>query len=325
MTGTTTDGRSVHDALAQRYDDYAVHRLLHDVPPHETYEVTVDGRRAVCKVATAPRGDPATEARVMAFVGRETTVPMPTVLAVGDGYFVAEWCPDAPQAATVDEEKARAMGAGLASLHRESADAIDAYGRFERDDTPPTRRYGDSAGSGRDDPTVVERADWRSVALDRLADRRPYLQSVGHAAVADAVVRYLRAHPDAFDGAGDPVLCHGNYLPDHVSVDGEAVTCVIDFEHALCGPAEYDCWRTLLPLSRNESGGEADAFREGYESVRALPDGFDRRRDLYSVLLTVSYLKSLYLQDRHDAGRTRRLAEQMREHVFDSLDALERS
>ncbi|NHN46075.1 phosphotransferase [Halostella sp. JP-L12] len=323
MTGTTTDGRSVHDALAQRYDDYAVHRLLHDVPPHETYEVTVDGRRAVCKVATDPRGDPATEARVMAFVGRETTVPVPTVLALGDGYFVAEWCPDVPRAANADETKARAMGVGLATLHRETADAVDAYGRFEPADASATRRCGDCDGLVGTAPVIAEKADWRAVALDRLADRRAYLESVGHADVADAVAGYLQSHPDAFDGASDPVLCHGNYLPDHVGVDGGEIARVIDFEHALCGPAEYDCWRTLLPLSRNESG-EVEAFREGYESVRPLSDGFDRQRDLYSVLLAVSYLKALYLQDQHDAARTRRIAEQLREHAFETLDALER-
>jgi aminoglycoside phosphotransferase (APT) family kinase protein len=308
MTRTTPDGRSVHDALAQQYDDFAVHRVLHEVPPHETYEVTVAGRRAVCKVATRPHGDPATEARVMAFVGRETSVPVPEVLAVGEGYFVAEWHPDASQAASLDGTKALAMGAGLATLHEETAGAFAASGRWT---------------VGENGLTVRGRADWQAVVVDCLTDRRDYLETVGHADVADAVIDFLRAHPDSFDGAGEPILCHGNFLPDHVAVENGDLACVIDFEHALCGPAEYDCWRTLLPLSSNGDGDTVERFREGYESVRSLPPGFERRKDLYETVLTVSYLRSLYLQEQHDAEDTRKRAEWMREFVFDALDELE--
>lgn len=308
MSGTTPDGRSVHDALAQHFESYEVRRRLHDVPPHETYAATVDGRRAVCKLATGPRGDPVTEARVLSYVDRETPVSVPTVLAVGADHFVAAWHPDAAQPAAVDEAKARAMGAGLATLHEATAGAFDAPGPFR----------GDADGT----LTVDGRDGWHAALTAHLADRRDYLSTVGHADVADAVVDFLRANPDALAGAGAPVLCHGNFLPDHAAVAGDDLTCVIDFEHALCGPAEYDCWRTLLPLGIEEDTAVLDRFRAGYESVRSLPAGFDRREPVYRTVLTVSYLQSLYLQDRHDAASTRERAERLREIVFDGLDEL---
>ncbi|WP_162991376.1 aminoglycoside phosphotransferase family protein [Halostella salina] len=310
MSEPTQDGRAVHDALAQHFEQYEVRRLLHDVPPHETYEVTVDGRRAVCKVATDPRGDPTTEAHVISHVGRETSVPVPTVIAVGTDHFVAAWHPDAPRTATVDEATAHTMGAGVAALHDATAGAFDAPGPFGADDGTLT---------------VDGHEDWHAALTARLADRRDYLSTVGHADVADAVVDFLRANPDALAGAGEPVLCHGDFVPAHASVNGGELACVIDFEHALCGPAEYDCWRTLLPLGIEADAAVVDRFRAGYESVRSLSAGFERREPVYRIVLTVSYLKSLYLQDRHDAGSTRERAERLREVVFDGLDELERT
>ncbi|WP_458207469.1 hypothetical protein [Haladaptatus sp. NG-SE-30] len=86
--------RDVHDGhkrLAPHAEQYEVVRKLHDVPPHVTHEVRIDGKRAVCKRATSDEGDPAMEARTMQFLETNTSVPVPHVLAVGDDYFVAEW------------------------------------------------------------------------------------------------------------------------------------------------------------------------------------------------------------------------------------------
>ena len=80
--------RTIDDALAQHTDDYRAVRELHRVSPHVTWEVRFERRRAVCKRATSAEGDPATEARVLSFVGRETDLPIPEVLAVGADHFV---------------------------------------------------------------------------------------------------------------------------------------------------------------------------------------------------------------------------------------------
>ena len=288
--------------------DYELVRQLHAVPPHEVYEVRLDGTRAVCKVAASPEADPATEARVIEHVREHTSVPVPEILATGDDWFVARWIDGLPDEVAVDEARARTMGAGLATLHEQAT--LDSPGFFQ------------SWG-----PLVDAYERWSDVLVAVLADRRNYLEPLGYADVAQAAIDFVDRHREAFDPV-DPVVVHGNYLPEHVGVtDADStpgeVVAVIDFEHALAGAAEWDLIRTALPVHSN--GGEAvrDALLAGYESVRSLDDGFDRRYEAYATLNTVSYLKALHLQDQHDPAEVERRAERMREHVYDSLDELD--
>lgn len=280
------------------------------MPPHVTYEVEIDDTRAVCKLATHPEGDPATEARVIQYVGRETAVPVPEILAVGENHFLAAWHDDAPQEAPeVDKTVARTMGAGLATLH--AGTAFDSPGFLH---------------AGEDGLDLDARESWHAVVCEHLADLRDWLEPRGYDDAADAALGFVRDHPDLFAGCGDPVLCHGNYLPDHVgTADGE-LACLIDFEHAVVAPGEYDVWRSALPMfysveDRVDEVG-VEAFRAGYESVRSLPDGFDDRREVYWLVNTVSYLQSLFLQGQVTGAEARQRAEWMCEYVFETIDSL---
>ena len=301
----------VRDALASISNDYEVRRELHAVPPHAVYEVRIDGTRAVCKVARGPRADPATEARVIGYVGRETSVPVPRILAVGENFFVAEWRDGLPgDDPELDAERARAMGAGLATLHEETAGAFDATGF-------PRAEGGTLAVDTRD--------SWAGTVSDLLADRRDYLADFGYDEVAEAARSFVRKNPALLDGAETPVLCHGNYLTDHVGVAGGEVTCVIDWEHALVAPAEYDYWRTAMPLFDGRGGAGAEkreTFREGYESVRPLPRRLDDRVELYRLVNGVSYLKALHLQRQKTGQEKARLAVAFRRMVYDTIEKL---
>lgn len=312
MTGDPPE--DVRDALELHADDYEIERELHAVPPHAVYEVTVENTRAVCKVARGPRADPATEARVVQFVGHQTSVVVPRILGVGEDWFVAEWRDGLGEGPTPDAERARAMGAGLATLHEETA------GAFERTGFPSAGGEGGEGGG----LAVDGHSSWAETVCDLLADRRDYLADFGYAEVAETARSFVRENPGLFDGAGVPVLAHGNYLPDHVGVADGKVTCVIDWEHALVAPAEYDYWRTAMPLFGGPDGSETEreTFREGYESVRSLPSGFEDRADCYRLVNAVSYLEALHLQDQKETQEKARLAVRFRESVFDAIDEL---
>jgi Ser/Thr protein kinase RdoA (MazF antagonist) len=315
--------RNVRNALASITEDYEVRRELHAVPPHAVYEVAIDGTRAVCKVARGPSADPATEARVMEWVGQETAVPVPDILAVGDDWFVAEWREDLPgDDPPRDEERARTLGVGLATLHEETAGAFDRTG-FPR-----------AADGGL---AVDARDSWAETVCDQLADRREYLAAFGYGEVAEAARAFVREHPELFDGADEsetPVLAHGNYLPEHVGVAepgddhdaaaGDHVTCVIDWEHALVAPPEYDYWRAATPLIGGADDPEAveAAFREGYESVRPLPATADERSLATRMVISVSYLKALHLQRQQTGQAKARFAKRTRESVRDAIERL---
>lgn len=297
----------LHETLARHADDHAVVRELHDVPPHRVYEVRLDGDRAVMKVADGPRADPATEARVTEHVAEHTSIPVPEILAVGDDYYLAEWCDGLPgDDPDVTETDVRVLGRAMATLHEETG--FDAPGR--------PRAEGNHLA-------VDARESWHAVVRDHLRDIRGPLADAGRAGIVDFVLEFLADHPGLLGDAGDPVLCHGTLVLDHLAVDTGEVSRVIDFEHAIVGPPEYDYWRTALPLESNEGEWSLRAFREGYAAVRPLPDDHDRHRLLYTSLVTLTYLESLYVQDQHDERETERQADWMCEYVGDSLAELD--
>ena len=326
--------RSVHDALASHTDDYAVHEQLHDVPPHEVYEVTFEGTRAVCKLDASSEGSAGLEGHILQHVSRETSIPVPRVLAAGPDHFVAAWLDGLPgePPAPDDPEYARRMGAGMARLHEETP--FEVTGLLAVGD-------GNSDGDGDSDDgsdALTVRADdrWSDTLLAFLGRRREYLAGLDEGDLdyadpptftdlADETIAFVETHRDLFDHGVEPVLCHGNFLPDHVGFEGEHLAAVVDFEHALVGAGEYDFWRSALPMFGPDSSAEDPArraFREGYESVRPLPDGFDQRRRAYWAINGVSYLRSLHLQDQHGPEETRRRAVGIFENVRGTLDEL---
>lgn len=303
----TTMARDVHDALASHTTKYEIHRELHAVPPHRTYEVSIDGLRAVCKLATGPEADPATEARVIRYVGEHTSIPVPRIIAIGRSHFIAEWHDGVPKThePTVTEEWARIAGAGMATLHAETDSDFRSTGQLH---------------SKEGELSLDANETWPETIAAVLEDRREYLAGVGYADVAHDALQFVREHPATFADCGDPVLCHGNLLPAHLGIEDGTAACIIDFEHALVGPGEYDYWRTAIPtFEARERPTPHRAFRTGYESIRPLPDGFDRRGDCYRLVNSVSYLKALFLQQQITGDEAERRAERMAGYVRDTL------
>ncbi len=304
--------RTIEPILAQIADDATVVRELHDVPPYRVYELRLDDRRAVLKVDDHPRGHASDEGRVHEYVAAHTSAPVPAVLAVGADYYLTAWSDDVAQsAATIDTEWARAAGRWLGTVHADTAGDFDGFGRPQ------------------DGPSGLEleaHDDWIDAAGERIAYHRTALEPLGYADVVDSVGRFLESNPHVFDGAGEPVLCHGDVHPEHLAyVDGEP-TAAIDFEHALVAPAEYDCWRTVMPYveARDDvSDAVARAFRAGYESVRPLSAGLERRRPAYRLLNLVAFLESLFLQRTVDTRTRERTGERLRTLVFETLEAME--
>jgi Ser/Thr protein kinase RdoA (MazF antagonist) len=302
--------QDVHDALDTWFAQHEIARQLHDVPPHAVYEVTVDGHRAVCKVARGETADVGAEAAAMAHTDRHTDLPVPRVLAAREDAFVATWLDGLDGEVDPDDPAdARALGRGLARLHAATADAFPRPGFPELGPAwDPDGRLADRGPtSDRDEAavlTVDDRTDWHTVAREFLGEIRESLATIGWADPADEVLALLDDYPDLFEGAGTPVLCHGNLFPEHAALDrGGArpeLAALIDFEHALVAPAEYDVWRTAIPLFHEPGSGATDtlpAFRAGYESVRDLPPGVERRREAWWLVIFVTFLLALDVQN----------------------------
>lgn len=299
----------VHDALASQFSTHRVVRQLHDVPPHEVYEVFVEGRRAVYKGDIGPTGNAGTEGRVIAFIGEQTSVPVPEILLVEDDYYVAAWHPyaPAPEESEANEEWANAAGRGLARLHNETESSFNEYGWFCSQDGGLS---------------VTGYEDWHSAAIAYIHRHQSVLAQHDHADMAEIVIDFLNDHPDAFGGTDGPVCCHGWATPEHVSVVDGRIACLVDFEHAIAAPGEFDYWRTVLPAFNHENGAAVQSFRDGYESIRSLPAGFKHRKPLYVLLNLIYYLESLYVQNQHGQDATAERAERFRDSIIETVDSL---
>lgn len=305
---------TVHHRLDAQFDSYSVVGQLHDVPPHDVYEVTVDGQRAVCKVDTGETGSAGLEGYVMGFLGSETTQPVPEVLDRGPDHYVTAWHPDAPSLDgefEADEAWARAAGRGLAQFHAATAEHVDSYGQFQ-----PESDTGDRLAT-------TGHEEWHAAAIEFVREYEPTLDRHGHGDIATEAIEFLEAHPDAFAGAGEPVCCHGWATPEHVAIRDGEIVCLVDFEHAIAAPGEFDYWRTVMPTFGPELDARAESFRESYEAVRPLPDGFEDRQPFYVLLNLVYFFESLYVQDQHDSETTEQKAENLRESVTRQLASLE--
>ncbi|WP_185715673.1 phosphotransferase [Halocatena pleomorpha] len=133
-----------------------------------------------------------------------------------------------------DETWAFAAGRGLATLHAETDRLIDTYGQFQP-------QSGELA--------ITEAGDWHTAAIAYVRRHRSVPDQHGHADIVDTVIDVLTDHSDLFEGAGNPVCCHGWATSEHVSVTDDRVSCMIDFEHALAAPGEFDYWRTVLTIT----------------------------------------------------------------------------
>lgn len=312
--------RAVSELLERHADSFEVGPQLHDVPPHVVYECEFDGRRAVCKISVDARGSAPLEGRVLRLVDRETRVPVPAVLAVDDEGFVADYRDDAPGTPPGDPprlrpEWPRAAGRALGRLHEDGP--FERSGLLAVDGDPADPESGLRVDADPD-------ATWSNALDDLLAVYERAVADAGYADVVADARDFLAAHADRFDvlEGRDPALLHGWFTPEHVAVEDGGVTCVVDFEHAMVGSAEWDYWRTAVPLFEGDGWDRPDdadeRFRAGYESVRSLPDGFEDRAEAYRTLVGVSYLDSLHAQRGIDED-TRERADALREYVTERL------
>src|SRR5919197_6255781 len=108
---------------------------------------------------------------------------------------------------------------------------------------------------------------------DRAAERRWVLRAgLGDddcSFTLHAIERYGREF-----GCDAPVLCHGDYLPEHIFVDGALRVCgVIDF-------GDYEGNHPVHDFAvMRMSGGEGleRAVRRGYSGAQRFGDGFELR------------------------------------------------
>lgn len=306
---------TLRDVLASQFDEYSVRGRLRTSDRNTVYEVSVDGRRAACKLTD---GQPATLARegaVLEAVAEQTSVPVPEVFATGDGYLVLEWARgEHYEDGTGNRRRERlcAIGRTLARLHEATDSWLDGHGALER-------------GGG---PLAVERpTGWPDRFTAFVDDWATDLAGTRDADAARAVAELVHDNCHAFADC-PPVLVHGEPCPEHVRFDGHEVVALFDWEIAQAAPGEFDLVWAERDFLRTPFDGELDgdlltALHEGYEAERPSSPGSTFRREVYRAAFAMRDLK--HVDDGETAAGTddgdRKTA--IRRFVFDRLDAAE--
>jgi len=161
-----------------------------------------------------------------------------------------------------------AAGAALGRMH-----AVRAGGFYHRD-----------ANGNWDFP------DWPSVMASTIEGRSADAAWIRQVGFSDAelafMARMVEVYRDEFD-CPEPVLCHGDFLPEHIFVDEDLnVTAVIDF--GMCQGAHpiHD----FAVLAMTDTGLTPGLVLEGYPRREWVADRFQLRLYLHKLTLDMGFL-----------------------------------
>lgn len=304
-----------HDALASQFDEHAIHDCLRDGDRNTVYEASVDGRRAVCKTTDSQLAILAREGAVLDAVAGRTPVPVPKLLATGDGYLVLEWVSGDGYDCSDERDRCRArlrsVGRLLARLHRATASWFDGHGALER-----------ANGS----LAVARPTDWPDQLTAFVDDWAASLAGTPDADVGTAVAEFVGEYRHAFADAS-AVLVHGEPGPEHVRFDGREVTALLDWEISQAAPGEFDLVWAEREFLRSPLGSAVDdemraALHEGYEAERSLSRESAFHCEVYRAAFAMRDL-TLVEDAIENAGTGDDVRTSVREYVFDRLDAAE--
>jgi len=254
------------------------------MPVYRLAVETPSGSRE-CYLKATPReggGGVGLEARLLAILGAQTSVPVPEVYGAvdeDDDLPAPLFLMESVSGETVDRPDqwevppgvqagiARSLGRHLADLH--GLDVLDGFGylgvaddRTLRGERPPA------------DPGSVEVGDPTDAWPDRLrADAGAELDSAADTQFADAVADVAPVLHDRIDdltGPFRPALCHVDHSIENLAFEAGSgeVTGVFDWAFAVAAPPDYD----LLYAERSLAGGPLLLLPD-------VPDHRDRIRD----------------------------------------------
>lgn len=235
---------------------------------HATYEVRADGTDYVLQVA-----DPEAASDLRCGLGcyrllADTAIPVPDPVTErgrecdSGAYTIVEKLPGSNGERDISPARTRDAGRWLARIHEAATFAESGWPRF-------------------DDGVAIEPfaegrfADWRH---RKVQDNADYLQDGGLPAAGRAVERLFDRERFREYDPDPPVLCHNDFSPDNVLFRGEAVSGIVDFDHAYAGPRYRDVVKAANGFRMHAPTADwpvRESFYEGYRTVADLGEEFE--------------------------------------------------
>jgi aminoglycoside phosphotransferase (APT) family kinase protein len=290
----------------------------------DTYRVALDGRTVVVafpREAWYERGF-ALEPALMRLVRRETSVPVPHVLAsdvsrrhVAEPYHVT---------AAVDAEN---LDGRFAALPRGTQTTLlEAAGRVLAELHRRVRftAAGPLYAADTDRGVAVDpRPSWPAFLAELVEGWLAELDRSRFADLRPTFERHLT--PESFLAAEpepEPVCLHFDYAPGNLLARGDELVGVVDWGFAVAGHAEFDLFEfeknVLLaqfdePATREELRPHVYA---GYRDVHGIAPGWERRRAFYRVAYKLASMRSFH---RWAGGQSERARDELAGRLRDEL------
>jgi fructosamine-3-kinase len=225
---------------------------------------TADGRTVFGKThSSPPEHFFSTEAAGLRWLRDADAVPVPAVIAIGDGtpaFLLIEWIDEGARREATDQD----LGVGLARLHRAGA---PSFGRDDRRTTGSRALPNDPC-----DSWVEFYADRRLVPLARLA--------ADAAALPTESIRRLERLAGDLERVGGPAeppaRLHGDLWAGNRIVDRDGRSWLID-------PAAHGGHREFDLAMMRLFGGYSTACFDSYMDVAPLADGWEDRVALHQI------------------------------------------
>ncbi|SIR51755.1 Phosphotransferase enzyme family protein [Haladaptatus litoreus] len=274
--------QAIRDVLKLHAEKYEMRRELPSRTPNTVYEVILDGRRAVCKVASGDDAHVRKDALATRYLAERTPTLVPRVFAIEDDHAIFEWVEGTTYNADANralrERRLRSAGKTLALFH-ESTD-FDTCGYLNCRDG---KLAPDACGTWADMLTAIVGGWCGDLAGTRFEE------------AGESVLSFVRDYEDAFTAVSEPVLVHGDYQPENIRFEDESVATVLDWEFCFAGAGEFDLCRAEREFFDWHTAPEGDdlrgSIRKGYESVRTLQPTFDGRRHIYRAILKLDPMR----------------------------------
>jgi aminoglycoside phosphotransferase (APT) family kinase protein len=273
---------------------------------HRVYECTrPDGAAWIMRLADPGRSRFTVESKVIEHCAAKG-IPVPTIAYTGteeaDGTLIAVMAQVKAKGITITQLAERAGAGPARRLVRQAGELLagiheivtSGYGPVDGELAGPAPTFADWFVDGL--------ADKAGAALRIARDARPLIEQASH---------LLTAHRAILDTC-QPSLAHGDYSPDNILSDGQAITAVIDWESAKSGPPGldigwWDCFfdSELLP---------AQLLVAGFQQVRPLDEpSLSALRHLCVLRVMIGHFS--WTMSVHDHAGVATAAERIREEV----------
>jgi aminoglycoside phosphotransferase (APT) family kinase protein len=245
------------------------------------------------------RGDPAAPRRERAAMALVSAlVPVPGVLASGDGWAIGRFLPGTPLDRAITPGAVTAAARTLAAV---ASVRFATAGDFDDDGRVVPWDFGGDGDAGDDFTAMCLARPRLREALGDLVER-----------VRDVLAREKLLFDEM---AADPRLVHGDFRPDNILVEGDRVTGLLDWEFSHAGSPYMDLGNLMRHLGSVHAASVERGLRDGGFDV---PADWMRRAALTDLSAQLEFVAS---DDVRDEAFRRACVERIRGTVSGDLSA----